>query len=66
MAVALRTPQENPRVPPQDEAAEESVLGAMLLADTAIGAVAEIVDADDFYKPKRGKALVARKDKSRP
>jgi len=38
------------------------VLGAMLLADTAIGAVAEIVDADDFYKPKRGKIFKAALD----
>src|SRR5438105_8336119 len=34
----------------------------MLLADTAIGAVAEIVDADDFYKPKRGKIFKAALD----
>lgn len=38
------------RVPPQNLEAEESVLGAMLLSPTAVGAVTEILDASDFYR----------------
>src|SRR5215212_6912765 len=37
-------------VPPQNLDAEESVLGAMMLAPGAIGAVSEILDAGDFYR----------------
>ncbi|HRA07706.1 MAG TPA: DnaB-like helicase N-terminal domain-containing protein, partial [Propionicimonas sp.] len=39
------------RTPPQDVAAEQSVLGAMLLSKDAIGDVAEIVKGRDFYRP---------------
>ncbi|MFN3219289.1 MAG: replicative DNA helicase [Acidimicrobiales bacterium] len=39
------------RVPPHNIAAEESVLGAMLLSKDAIADVIEIVEAADFYKP---------------
>jgi len=42
------------RVPPHDLTAEESLLGAMLLSRTAIDLGAEIVSADDFYKPAHG------------
>ncbi|MDH4178632.1 MAG: replicative DNA helicase [Thermoleophilia bacterium] len=42
------------RVPPQNLEAEESVLGAMLLSPTAIGAVTEILDASDFYRESHG------------
>jgi replicative DNA helicase len=35
-------------------AAEESLLGAMLLSRDAIAAAVEIVTADDFYKPAHG------------
>ena len=41
-------------VPPQNLEAEESVLGAMLLSETAIGAVTEILDAADFYRGSHG------------
>ena len=41
-------------VPPQNLEAEESVLGAMLLAPGAIGAVSEILDAGDFYRESHG------------
>ena len=41
-------------VPPQNLEAEESVLGAMLLSATAIGAVTEILDAGDFYRESHG------------
>ncbi|MGI8421701.1 MAG: replicative DNA helicase [Gaiellaceae bacterium] len=43
-----------PRVLPQDLEAEESVLGAMLLSATAIGTVAEVLNANDFYRPNHG------------
>ena len=37
------------RTPPNDIAAEQCVLGAMLLSKDALGDVAEIVRAEDFY-----------------
>jgi len=39
------------RTPPQDNAAEQSVLGAMLLSKDAIADVADIVRGIDFYRP---------------
>ena len=39
------------RTPPNDEAAEQSVLGAMLLSKDAIADVVESIRADDFYRP---------------
>src|SRR5262249_34730429 len=42
------------RVPPQNQDAEEAVLGAMLLSPAAITAVAEILDASDFYRHSHG------------
>ena len=39
------------RVPPHNIAAEESLLGAMLLSKDAIADAIEIVEAADFYKP---------------
>lgn len=39
------------RVPPQSIEAEESLLGAMLLSEQAISAVAELVSSTDFYRP---------------
>lgn len=39
------------RTPPQDVAAEQSVLGAMLLSKDAIGDVAEVLRGRDFYRP---------------
>ena len=39
------------RQPPQDEAAEMSVLGGMLMSKDAIADVVETVRATDFYKP---------------
>lgn len=39
------------RVPPQDIAAEQSVLGAMLLSKDAIADVVETIRQDDFYRP---------------
>ena len=42
------------RVPPHNIAAEESVLGAMLLKSTAIADAVQLVGVDDFYKPAHG------------
>ncbi|HEV2089212.1 MAG TPA: replicative DNA helicase, partial [Cryptosporangiaceae bacterium] len=39
------------RTPPQDLAAEQSVLGGMLLSKDAIADVVEILRSGDFYKP---------------
>src|SRR3712207_7273664 len=39
------------RMPPQDHAAEQSVLGAMLLSKDAIADVVETVRGPDFYRP---------------
>jgi len=39
------------RVPPHNLAAEESLLGAMLLTKEAIAEAVEVVSADHFYKP---------------
>ncbi|MFF2852621.1 replicative DNA helicase [Streptomyces sp. NPDC058001] len=39
------------RVPPQDTAAEQCVLGGMLLSKRAIAEVIDVLDAEDFYRP---------------
>ena len=39
------------RTPPQDEHAEQSVLGAMLLSKDAIADVVEAIRGSDFYRP---------------
>ncbi|MFC6396926.1 replicative DNA helicase [Luteococcus sanguinis] len=39
------------RTPPQDLAAEQSVLGAMLMSKDAIADVVEVVKGRDFYRP---------------
>ncbi len=52
---ARRQRNSGTRVPPHDLAAEESLLGAMLLSPNAIGAAAEVrLNATDFYKPAHG------------
>lgn len=48
-----------PRQPPHDEAAEESVLGAMLLTPSAIDAVVDRVAPEDFYRPAHGHIFAA-------
>jgi replicative DNA helicase len=45
-------PSEFDRTPPQDIAAEQCVLGGMLLSKDAIADVVEIVKSNDFYQPK--------------
>ncbi|WP_304440424.1 DnaB-like helicase N-terminal domain-containing protein, partial [Frankia sp. EI5c] len=37
--------------PPHDLAAEQSVLGGMLLSKDAIADVVEVLNAGDFYRP---------------
>ena len=54
MAQALQV-REAAVVPPQNLDAEESVLGAMMLAPGAIGVVSEILDAGDFYRESHAK-----------
>ena len=54
--VELRTPvQAGPpefeRTPPQDVAAEQSVLGGMLLSKDAVADVIEVLKTGDFYRP---------------
>ena len=44
-------PSEFERVPPQDIAAEQSVLGGMLLSKDAIADVIEILKPGDYYRP---------------
>ena len=39
------------RMPPQDHAAEQSVLGSMLLSKDAIAEVIESIRGTDFYRP---------------
>ncbi|MGE3621177.1 MAG: replicative DNA helicase [Acidimicrobiia bacterium] len=50
---ARRAPASS-RVPPHDLAAEESLLGAMLLSSEAIASAAGAVSSVDFYKPAHG------------
>lgn len=54
MSVAELHPSEDPgpdRTPPNDFAAEQSVLGAMLLSKDAIADVVEVLREGDFYRP---------------
>ena len=39
------------KVPPHDIAAEEAVLGGMMLSDEAVGDVAAVISAGDHYRP---------------
>ena len=54
MAQVAHLPPAAP-VPPQNLAAEEYVLGAMMLAPAAIAAVSETLDAGDFYRESHAK-----------
>ncbi|MGB5952146.1 MAG: replicative DNA helicase [Ornithinimicrobium sp.] len=47
----MADPTSPDRVPPPDVAAEQSVLGSMLLSKDAIGECSEIVQSIDFYRP---------------
>jgi replicative DNA helicase len=46
---SVETGAEASRVPPHDLDAERAVIGAMLVSETAVAAVAERLDAGDFY-----------------
>jgi replicative DNA helicase len=48
---AQRRSMRGGRVPPHDLQAEESLLGAMMLEAEAIATAADVLRADDFYKP---------------
>jgi replicative DNA helicase len=57
------------RLPPQDIAAEQAVLGSMLLSKDAIADVVELLRADDFYQPNHGRiydAIVALYARGQP
>src|SRR5919107_2506544 len=45
----VRAGVEGARVPPHDLEAEKAVIGAMLVSETAVGAVAERLSVEDFY-----------------
>lgn len=51
MIAELGFDYENAPMPPHDMAAEQSVLGGMMLATDAIGEVTESMDVADFYRP---------------
>jgi replicative DNA helicase len=46
---SVETGAEASRVPPHDLDAERAVIGAMLVSESAVAAVAERLDAEDFY-----------------
>lgn len=48
---AVYDERELDRTPPQDMAAEQSVLGAMLMSKDAISEVVEVLRGADFYRP---------------
>ena len=54
MAPDIGTPVDAGRIPPHSVQAEESLLGAMLLKQTAIADAVQIVQSGDFYKPAHG------------
>jgi replicative DNA helicase len=68
MAQVARLVSPDP-VPPQNLEAEESVLGAMMLAPGAIEAVSEVLDAGDFYRESHAriyKAALALYERTEP
>lgn len=57
------------RIPPHNLDAEKSVLGAILLENLSLGAVIEIIGAEDFYKDAHRKifsAIISISDRSEP
>lgn len=57
------------RIPPHNEEAEQSVLGAVLIDKNAINLVSELIHPSDFYDPTHGiifKAMLALYDEKRP
>lgn len=49
----------NPRIPPHNNEAEESVLGAVLIDKDAVVSVAEFLRSEHFYKEANGKIFAA-------
>lgn len=47
------------KIPPHNEEAEQSVLGAILLSKEAISLVAEKLDSEDFYDNQNAKIFDA-------
>ncbi len=54
----------DPRLPPQNLEAEQSVLGAILLENTAMSKAMEVLTEDDFYKTAHRKIYLAMLDLS--
>ncbi|MDD5431057.1 MAG: replicative DNA helicase [Candidatus Pacebacteria bacterium] len=52
-------PEKKLKLPPQNMEAEQSVLGALMIDKNAIINVADILIAEDFYKPAHGKIYEA-------
>ncbi len=58
-----------PKVPPQDVEAEQSVLGALMIDKDAIASVADLLTPDDFYKKAHAviyEAILSLWDKREP
>src|SRR5699024_11608979 len=63
------TAESSDRLPPHDIAAEQGVLGGMLLSKDAINQVVEIIRPTDFYRPAHQiifDAIVAVNDSAEP
>lgn len=63
------TPRSQGRIPPQNIEAEKSLIGALLLSDTAFPNVLEVVKAEDFYDPRHVdifKGMTSLYEKHRP
>src|SRR5579885_3082307 len=63
MAVS-RTDESQPRLPPQNLEAEQSVLGAILLENAAMAKAMGIITEDDFYRTGHRKIYQAMLDLS--
>ncbi|MEO6822648.1 MAG: replicative DNA helicase [Candidatus Nanopelagicales bacterium] len=54
-----RASRDQDRLPPQDLAAEQSVIGAMMLSKDAIADVVETIRETDFYRPAHASVFAA-------
>ena len=59
---SIVTPTGAERVPPHSDEAEISVLGGMLLEETAADRAMEILDQEDFYHPAHRRIFAAIND----
>jgi len=59
MSSVESVPERTGRVPPQDIDAERSVLGAMLLDESAVSEVLALLTPEDFYRPSHAKIFEA-------